>query len=306
MRRFFAIVVWLIVTSHAAFAQSAVVLSENAANLNRYGQTLEGAQRQNVLGDVRRILDRVLVEYPNSQEAATIRGGGQLGTLNVAALDAELAGKPVAQPIQPPIGDQQPLFSGRPIEGESPVLAAPFDPKARMKAVQTALNERGCKTGTPDGVSGRKTVRGYETFLKEKNLDKGLYPIDGDAFWQVLMGSEGIVCESMPVVPVNARTMPGQWTYTSTCGSKSKLPGQKINGVLTLQATSGNSFRGNLVNSQGLRARVSGRLSGRRVALTANFGFLFGKVNASGTVSDEAYVVYGRDSNGCRFTARKR
>ncbi len=310
MIRFCGFLVAALLAAQVAISQDARGLAENAINLNRYGQTLEGPARQNVLMDVRRILDRVIVEYPNSAEAAAIRAGGFVGELNVAGLNAELSGRPMA--VAPPAlnldgGSGGGLLSGtnRPQSNGAPVPPMPFDPKARMKSVQETLNARGCKTGNPDGVSGRRTLRGYQAFLKEKGLSESLYPIDSEQFWQALMASEGEVCEIV-IVPVTAKTMLGNWSYTSRCGRNSRMPGQKVNGVLSIRASGGNRFRGQLINSQGLRANLSGQTTGRRVTFTANFGFLFGKVTGRGTIADEAYVVHGRDSHGCSFTARKR
>ncbi|MCV6594807.1 MAG: hypothetical protein OIF48_17790 [Silicimonas sp.] len=265
--------------------------------------SLEGSGRKAVLGDVRRILDRVVAEYPTSPEAEIIRSGGSLVGLNVAALDAELAGQASVPQAMAPEG----LMAGdAPAPAPGPVPLAPLDARERMRLVQAALNERGCKTGTPDGVPGRKTTRGYQAFLKKMNLNNASHPLESEAFWKVLMSARGEICEAPPVVPVSARHIPGKWSYTARCGKESKAPGLRVSGVLTLSHLGNNSFKGNLVNSQGLRARVTGRLSGRRVSLNAYFGFLLGNVKASGRVADDAYVVHGRDSNRCRFTARKR
>ena len=304
MIRLFGVLCAAFLTVQMAVAQGAGGLAENAINLNRYGQTLEGPARHSVMLDVRRILDRVVIEHPNSREARVIQSGGVLGSLSVAALNAELSGQPIPNFDS---GTAKPVDPGRPplLGDGGPARVIPFDPKERMKAIQETLNARGCKTGTPDGVAGRNTTRGYQRFLREKGLSEAQYPIDSEAFWNALVSSKGEVCEVV-IVPVNARTMLGNWTYVSRCGSRSRMPGQKITGVLSLRSGGGNRFRGQLANSQGLRANISGQTTGRQVTFTANFGFLFGKVTGRGTVEEEAYVVHGRDSHGCRFTARKR
>ena len=310
MHRIGVFLLVMALSAGVAIAQDARALVESAVNLNRYGTTLEGEQRQGVLVDVRRILDRVVTEYPNSPEAATIRAGGFLGELNVAVLDAQIRGQSLVPPPPPSGNTTEGQIYGDQLTVSPPELAgippAPLDPKERMRAIQQALNSVGCETGTPDGVAGRKTTRGYETFLKEKGLDQALYSMESDAFWQVLQSSQGVVCESMPVVPVTPQTMPGNWTYVANCGRDSRMPGQRITGVVSLRYTGGNGFSGELRNSQGLRAKVVGKVVGRQVTLTTNFGLFFGKVSSRGTVADDAYVVHGRDSNGCRFTATKR
>jgi len=291
----------------AAFAQSASDLVANATSLNRYGQTLEGEARRSILLDVRRILDRVETEHPNSPEATVIGSGGSLGDLNVTALDAQLAGTtaPVAQGQV--IQSLPPLTALPPLVGQPNIPLMPLDEKARLKAVQAALNAVGCEAGTPDGVMGRKTRRGHSAFLKEKGLPVEAYPIDSELFLNALhSATDEVVCETMPVVPLTPQIMAANWTYTARCGSNSRMPGERITGVLSLRHIGSNSFRGTLANSQGLRARVTGQLNGRRVSMEANFGFLFGRVQSVGTVADDAYVFYGRDSNGCRITGRLR
>ena len=313
MLRFFLFLFPLFLGAQVAFSQDARALTESAINLNRDGSSLEGQERYGVFVDVRRILDRIVVEHPDSPEAMTIRAGGFLGDLSVAALDAQLSGQATAPKALPDemgrVGDSALLYDSAPLAlppGTAAIPPAPRDPKSRTRAIQEALNSVGCETGQPDGVSGRKTTRGYKAFLKNKGLEERDYGFESDAFWQVLHSSKGVICEAMPVVPVTPQTMPGTWTYVANCGRNSKMPGQSVTGVVSLEHTGGSGFRGNLRNSQGLRASVVGTVKGRQVSLVTNFGFLFGKVSSVGTVADDAYVVHGRDSNGCRFTATKR
>lgn len=301
MIRLFCFVGAALFAAHMAVAQGAGGLAENAINLNRYGQTLEGPARQSVMQDVRRILDRVVIEHPSSREARTIQSGGLLGSLNVAALNAELSGRPVpnfesgtTRPVDP---KRHPMLGNG-----GPARVITVDPKARMKMVQETLNARGCKTGTPDGRRGRNTMRGYRRFLKEKGLNPDAYPIESEAFWQVLAASEGEVCEVV-IVPVTPQTMLGNWRYNTVCGRNFKAPGAKTNGIFYLRSVSGNGFTGTVKNNHGMTASVRGQLDGRRVSMSIRWLFL--KATAVGTVTDEAYVVHGRDSDGCRFTARK-
>ena len=301
MIRIFGCVCALILTAQMVLSQDASGLAQNAINLNRYGQTLEGPGRMSVLQDVRRILDRVVIEYPASPEAEAIRAGQSLGELNVAGLNAELAGEPPIPDFDSGTRDPAvPQLDGLQLGG--PVPVAPFDPKARMKMVQETLNARGCKTGTPDGVKGRRTTRGYQRFLKEKGLSEAQYPIESEAFWNVLLSSEGEVCEII-IVPVTPQTMLGNWRYNTRCGRGSKAPGAKTNGIFYLRSVSGNGFTGTVKNNHGMTASVRGRVDGRRISMSIRWLFL--KATAVGTVADEAYVVHGRDSDGCRFTARK-
>ena len=209
------------------------------------------------------------------------------------------------QPLNPEAGAGQ--TPPPPVAGAQPVPPFPFDERTRIRGIQERLNAAGCEAGTADGVMGRKTRRGYGAFLKERGLSEDAHPIDSEAFWRALHSAPGgVICETMPVVPLTPQIMAGQWTYRSRCGASSKAPGLDFTGVLSLSHTGGGNFKGSLANSLGQRARITGRLSGRKVGINANFGFLLGRVQAWGTVADDAYVFYGRDSNGCRITARKR
>ncbi|MCV6594806.1 MAG: hypothetical protein OIF48_17785 [Silicimonas sp.] len=290
MRNLVAIVFYLALTG-LSLAEGAADLARNAQSLHQFGMSLEGPARTSVLADVRRILDRVLVEHPTSREAATIRARGRLGGLDLATL-YDPSPSP-AQDLPPGTG----FLSGGPSQG----TAGAVDPKERLKAVQAALNDRGCKAGAPDGVAGRKTTRGYEAFLREKGLKKGEYTIDSEAFWSVLQGSSGTVCETMPAVPVTMATIKGNWAFTLKCGRKTRHPGLKVSGVFSVQPAGGNRWTGRFSRSDGARGRWTGKLAGRKLT------FLSGsRVDGFGIVAEDAYVMHGRGSNGCGFSARKR
>jgi hypothetical protein len=111
--------------------------------------------------------------------------------------------------------------------------------------------------------------------------------------------------EPPPPIALTPSRVSGRWNYTTNCGPRSKVGRAKIRGVLSVRHAGGNRYVGNLANSQGLRARFDGRLNGRTVSSTANFGFLFGKVRLRARVDDHQLVMRGRDSNGCSFYAAK-
>lgn len=107
------------------------------------------------------------------------------------------------------------------------------------------------------------------------------------------------------VVSLTPARIGGTWRFTATCDRKSRLPGQRINGVMALRVSKAGSFSGTLSNSQGLRARVSGSVQQRNVTAQMNWGFLFGKSTFRGRFTDNARRVHGRDSNGCNITLSK-
>jgi hypothetical protein len=296
MRGFFLVLV-LTCLPGLGWAQSAAELSKQANLLNRYALSLESPQREAVLGDVRRILDRVRVEHPASAEAQIIAAQGLLGELDVRALYSGVTAPAAIAP--------SPIAPAAAVSAVAPPM--PADPKARLKAIQERLNAVGCKAGTADGVSGARTMRGYRAFLEQIGLSEESHPIDSAAFWTALQSaSEPVVCETMPAVPVNVNTVDGNWSFVARCGPRSKIPNQRITGIMSIQHVGGGNFRGTLKNSQGLTGRVTASLSGRRVTAETNFGFLLGRVSFSGSVAEHAYVVSGTDSNGCRFTTTKR
>ncbi|MEM8979611.1 MAG: peptidoglycan-binding protein [Pseudomonadota bacterium] len=110
-----------------------------------------------------------------------------------------------------------------------------------------------------------------------------------------------------PPAPIALRpsNVSGTWRYTTTCGSKSKFGKARITGTMSMKHAGGRNYTGQLVNSQGLRARLKATLRGRRVAGIANFGLLLGRVQLDARVDDYAFILRGRDSNGCSFYARK-
>jgi peptidoglycan hydrolase-like protein with peptidoglycan-binding domain len=108
-----------------------------------------------------------------------------------------------------------------------------------------------------------------------------------------------------PVIAMGPNNVPGNWRYTSRCGSDSRLGRMTIIGTLSMQHVGGGNYKGTLSNSQGQSARVTATLRGRTVSMVVNFGLLYGRVNSTGRVDEHQLVVRGRDSNGCTFVASK-
>lgn len=188
--------------------------------------------------------------------------------------------------------------------------------KQGIRDVQARLLVQGHDPNGIDGVIGRGTrsaIRSWQRvigadptgFLNQSQL-AALKELSQSALDQWLLTEENAkLYEPPPPIAIGPGNMGGTWRYTSNCGSRSRLGEMRITGVMSLRHSGGNTFTGSLTNSQGLRANLNARLRGRNVSGIANFGFLFGRVELSARVDDQALVLRGRDSNGCSFLARK-
>jgi peptidoglycan hydrolase-like protein with peptidoglycan-binding domain len=111
--------------------------------------------------------------------------------------------------------------------------------------------------------------------------------------------------EPPPPIALGPNNVSGVWTFVSRCGPRSRLPNQRINGVLNIIHSGNNNYTGRVRNSQGLNGNFSGTLRGRNLNSQINWGLLFGRVQMTGRIADNSLTLSGRDSNGCSISARK-
>jgi peptidoglycan hydrolase-like protein with peptidoglycan-binding domain len=106
-------------------------------------------------------------------------------------------------------------------------------------------------------------------------------------------------------IPLTPRVMAGDWTFTARCGRNSKAPGRTFTGAIRMNHQGNGVYAGRARNSQGFVGDFAARVRGRGVEASINWGLLIGRVSISGRIADRAIILNGRDSNGCRVSARK-
>jgi peptidoglycan hydrolase-like protein with peptidoglycan-binding domain len=189
------------------------------------------------------------------------------------------------------------------------IAANPFsqlNEKEIMRQTQVALNALGCNVGSADGVAGRKTRAGHQSFLKAKGLSNANLPLGSVQLLTTLQSLSGRVCVAPKAIPLGPSNVSGQWSYRSKCGPKSRLPNKTLTGALAIAHRGGGTYSGKIRNSQGFNGSISLRVSGRSVQGNINWGLLIGRTSFTGTVAKDALILYGRDSLGCRMTVSKR
>ena len=182
--------------------------------------------------------------------------------------------------------------------------------------IQARLTVLSYDAGGVDGALGRKTREAVASW----QLSAGIPPtgfLDGPQLAELRRHSETALAswlrspenrkayEPPAPVPLTPKAISGSWRYTSTCGRNSRLPEQRIAGVIQLDYRGGPNFSGSVSNTQGFRGSLNGRVSGRQLNATIRWGFLIGSTTLTGRVSDDARSVSGRDSLGCSFRATK-
>lgn len=208
-----------------------------------------------------------------------------------------------------------PALSSAPPATEASERLLSLDKRA-IRDVQARLLVLGFDPNGVDGAMGRGSraaVRAWQVasgLTPSGFLDAGQLQIlktaSQAALDQWLRDPKNRQLHDPVVVPLTPTNVSGNWTFTANCGRNSRLPGQRITGVLAISFTGGSSFSGTLVNSQGLRAKVAGTVRGRRIDANINFGLLFGASRFSGAAADNALIIRGSDSNRCSITIRKR
>jgi peptidoglycan hydrolase-like protein with peptidoglycan-binding domain len=175
-----------------------------------------------------------------------------------------------------------------------------------MRLTQENLNRVGCEVGTADGVAGGKTRRGHEAYLKAQTLSADLFPLGSADLLRHLIAATGTVCEKLPPVALTPASMSGDWSFTTRCGANSRNRNKTFTGAFRLRHAGGGTYTGRIRMSNGIIGDISASLQGRSVNAVMNWGLLIGKTRMRGSVADEALVIYGRDDDRCRITARKR
>ncbi|MCR9089619.1 MAG: peptidoglycan-binding protein [Rhodobacteraceae bacterium] len=171
----------------------------------------------------------------------------------------------------------------------------------------------------PNGVDG-KVGRGTRAALRAWQTSVGADPtgfLNSDqqaalatqseqalAAWRANPDNERLYLPPPPIA-LGPRTVSGTWRFTSTCGAKSRLGKMRITGTINVGHAGGNSYTGNARQSQGLRGKFAGRLTGRQMSARINWGLLVGRVDVTGSIAERELVMRGRDSNGCSFYAAK-
>ncbi len=189
--------------------------------------------------------------------------------------------------------------------------------RATIRKVQSRLTALGLDPRGVDGSIGpgtRGAIKGWQTanrfpstgYLNEQQIDalRKMSEIQLTA-WLRIPKNQRLFAPPAPVAITPAR-LAGAWSFSARCGANSRIPNQVITGVLSVRHAGGNQYSGTARNSQGLNGRFIGRLDGRVLHTEINWGLLFGRVQSSGRISDNARSLSGQDSNGCRVSATKR
>jgi peptidoglycan hydrolase-like protein with peptidoglycan-binding domain len=216
------------------------------------------------------------------------------------------AAMPPATAAAPPIGMQ---FAPATEGGEQQLGLSRQD----IREVQARLTALGIDPNGIDGVAGRGTRGALRTWQQTSGLPPTGY-LDAPQLGHLRSVSQPAYDAwlsdpqnraRVEVVAITPARMAGSWRFTARCGSGSRMPGQTITGILAMEHVGGGAYQGSVRNSQGLVGAFSGRISGRNISTTINWGLFFGRVQMQGQISNDARVVNGRDSNGCRITASK-
>ncbi|MFV0644698.1 MAG: peptidoglycan-binding domain-containing protein [Sphingomonadaceae bacterium] len=189
--------------------------------------------------------------------------------------------------------------------------------KQDIRDLQARLLVLGHNPNGIDGAIGKGTRRAISAWQAEGGASAPTGFIGRDQMARLKAQSEAALKDWLkapdnarlyqppPPIALGPRNVPGNWRYTSTCGSKSRLGKKKITGALVLSHAGGNRYTGRISNSQGLRGTFSGTLKGRQLNGTVNWGVFIGKTTISGRVADQKLTLSGRDSLGCRLYAYK-
>lgn len=303
-----------------AFALStASAAQETAGALLAEAETLYqgGAAPSDDLTQVRAILDRIVAEHPTSDQAIGVLLGEQVGSIDVAELDALIAGGGNDVASDAPLGEET-VAEDAPIPspGSSEMEQALALSKQDIRDIQARLLVLGFDPNGIDAVIGRGTRAALSAWQAEQGIVANGYlsaeqrarlQVQSDgllAAWRVDPENEALY-QPPPPIALGPSNLTGAWRFTTTCGRNSKIGSMKINGVLNVGHTGGNRYAGPVRQSQGFRGQFSGRLEGRQMSGVINWGLLLGRVQVVGAIAEQSLTMSGRDSNRCRFFARK-
>jgi len=188
--------------------------------------------------------------------------------------------------------------------------------KKSYRDIQSRLLVLGFDPNGVDGVPGKGTRQAIANWQTSKAVE-ATGQINTGQLAELREQSESLLTawlqdednaklyDPPPPIPVGPANLSGQWRYTTTCGSNSRVGKTKIRGAMVVRHAGGRNYSGALSNTQGLKANLNATLRGRSITAIANFGWLFGKVTVTARVDDQKLVLRGRDSNRCSFYAYK-
>jgi peptidoglycan hydrolase-like protein with peptidoglycan-binding domain len=297
----------------------ATLLYSKADNFDQGGRTF-------ALLEVRRLLDQIVDDYPDSDIAVRIMLQETVDGIDVAALTLQLARRPDSSVavVDTPPGDasnsatalsEQPLMEFSPATEQSENTLS-FD-KAAVRDLQSRLLALGFDPNGIDGALGRGTrsaVSAWQNsagvpatgFLDDPQL-QALKTVSQVALelWLADPDNQRLY-EPPPPIKLTSSNVSGSWTYTARCGRKSRYPGQTFTGALQIRYSGSTTFDGAARNAQGFNGTVRGQIKGRTITGRVNWGLLVGSQTFSGKFAEQSMVINARDSDGCSITARKR
>ena len=188
--------------------------------------------------------------------------------------------------------------------------------KAAVRDIQARLLVLGFDPNGIDGSIGRGTraaVSAWQVsvgapatgFLETTQLQK-LTAMSQPVLSDWLTSAENQrLYQPPPPIPLTAENVSGVWSYTSSCGAKSRAPGRKSTGEMQIVLGGNGTFSGPARNSQGFNGTISGQLSDRSVRGRLDWGLLVGRVDFTGRIKDDSLTLVGRDNFGCSFVTTK-
>ncbi len=253
-------------------------------------------------------LERQSYKAKYSQGNLTITGAP-------AAQSALLQETPPALKQLPPLRPLPPL-KPVPENGTAESETALALDKQAIRDIQARLSVLGHDPNGIDGVMGRGTRGAIQAWQASRGFPATGYlsasqmvalRIQSEAQLQSWLAfpDNSDLYNPPPPIPIGPTEMSGNWRFTTTCGTRSKIGQQKITGAMKVRHVGGGNYTGQVKTSQGFTGRFNGRLSGRRMSGEINYGFLLGRVRSNGVVADQKLAISGRDSNGCSFYAAK-
>lgn len=249
---------------------------------------------------------------PSAKNSQPAIGGGAGGSVEKDVIDGDVA-EPL--PAASPFLQETPSVNFHDANSQTEA-SLNLDRKA-IREIQSRLTSLGLDPKGVDGVVGPGTRAALRDWQEANGFPPGGF-LNARQLASLRAGSQNQLDlwlrdpsnerrYSPPApVPLTPARMAGTWNYTARCGPESRMPNQTFTGSITVRHAGGNLYKGTARDNEGLKGRFTGRLDGRVLHDEINWGFLHGRVRGTGRISDDAKTLKGRDSNGCRTTARKR
>ncbi|MGQ0566100.1 MAG: peptidoglycan-binding domain-containing protein [Gemmobacter sp.] len=271
------------------------------------------------------VIDRRLREARKARQAALTVLAASAAAPAPAAPDTSAALEAPPPQVGPASSD---VANPPPVIGSAGDVAAPLAPATELSEAAMALDKQairdiqarllvlGFDPNGIDGEAGRGTraaisawqesvalpVTGFIDVAQRQRLTSASQRALSE--WLALPENQKLY-NPPPPVPLSAESVSGDWTFATSCGSKSRFPGRKMSGAMRIQLAADGSFSGPVRNSQGFEGTISGQLRGRSVEGRIEMGILVGNPRFTGRVRDDSLTIVGRDSNGCSLTVRK-